>query len=148
MPGLNLASIECLLSETGTDMSKWKDSKHFTSWLGLSPNNKITGGKVYNNSTKKINNKASQILRTCALTLKHSKNFLGDFIRRKIASIGYKQAITATARKLAVIYYTMIKNKTEYIELGENYFSDMNKDKVLKKLQKQAIKLGFTIVKN
>lgn len=129
-------------------MSKWKDSKHFASWLGLAPNNKITGGKVYNTSTKKINNRASQILRTCAVTLINSKNFLGEFIRRKIARNGYKKAITATARKLAVIYYTMIKDKTEYFDLGENYYKEMNKERMLKKLQKQANIFGLKLVQN
>jgi hypothetical protein len=129
-------------------MSKWEDSKHFASWLGLAPNNKITGGKVYNTSTKKINNRASQILRTCAISLRNSKTFLGDFFRRKISRNGYKQAITATARKLAVIYYIMIKNKTEYFDLGESYYSEMNKEIMLKKLQKQANKFNLKLVQN
>jgi len=148
VPGFNILSIQNLISETGTDMSKWEDSKHFTSWLGLAPNNKITGGKIYNTSTKKINNRASQTFRNCANTLRCTKSFLGDFFRRKIARIGYKQALTATARKLSVIYYTMMKNKIDYIDLGENYYYEMNKEKVIKKMIKQAEKFGMKLVQN
>jgi len=146
IPGIDILSLENLIAETGIDMDKWKDSKHFASWVGLAPNNQITGGKTFSNSTKKINSRIKQILRNCAGSLRNSKSFLGDFFRRNIAKIGYKQAITATARKLAVIYYTMIKDKTEFKDLGENYFSEMNKEKVVNKLKKRAEKLGYQIV--
>ncbi len=145
IPGLNILSVEKLIGETGFDMSKWKNSKNFTSWLGLSPNHRITGGTVFQNSTNKVQSNAASIFRQCATTLRNSHSYLGAFFRKKMAQIGYQKAITATSRKIAVIYYTMIRYKKSYSELGENFYEELNRKKMEDNFKKLAKKLGYEI---
>ena len=101
-----------ILSETGTNLQKWPTEKHFVSWLNLCPNNKISGGKlISSHMLKKKPNPASQAFRTAANTLQRSDHWLGDYFRRMKAKGGNKYAIVATSRKLAVIYYKMVRYK-------------------------------------
>lgn len=110
----DIAALE-ILSETGTDMSKWVTSKHFVSWLNLCPNNKISGGKVISSMLlKKMPNIASQAFRHAANAVQRSNNGLGDYFRRMKAKGGNKYAIVATASKIATIYYKMVSNKEEF----------------------------------
>jgi transposase len=104
-----------LLSETGTDLSKWKNEKHFVSWLNLCPNNKISGGKlISSNLMKKKPNPASQAFRQAANAVQKSDHWLGDYFRRMKAKGGNKYAIIATANKIATIYYKMVHYKEEF----------------------------------
>lgn len=104
-----------ILSETGTDMSKWDSSKHFVSWLNLCPNNKISGGKIISSMLmKKKPNIASQAFRNAANGAQRSDNWLGDYFRRMKAKGGNKYAMVATANKIATIYYKMVLNKVEF----------------------------------
>jgi transposase len=110
----DIAALE-ILSETGTDMSKWETSKHFVSWLNLCPNNKISGGKVISSMLrKKKTNIASQAFRHAANAVQKSDNWLGDYFRRMKAKGGNKYAIVATANKIATIYYKMVRHKKEF----------------------------------
>jgi transposase len=110
----DIAALE-ILSETGTDMSKWETSKHFVSWLNLCPNNKISGGKVISSMLlKKMPNIASQAFRHAANAVQKSDNWLGDYFRRMKAKGGNKYAIVATANKIATIYYKMVRYKKEF----------------------------------
>jgi transposase len=112
-----------ILSETGTDMSKWETAKHFVSWLNLCLNNKITGGKLISSMLmKKKPNVASQAFRNAANAVQRSDNWLGDYFRRMKAKGGNKYAMVATANKIASIYYKMVKNKAEFNPLDlKNY---------------------------
>jgi len=148
VPGFDLLSIRKLISETGLDMSKWKDSSHFSSWLRLSPHSKISGEKKLSSSTLRHKPRAAIIFRMCANTLRRSKSHLGDFLRRKTAQKHYGKAVTATARKLAVIYYNMLKHKTPYNELDENYYAIHYKERSIRRLGNYAKSLGYSIVKN
>ncbi len=113
--GLSDISALEILAETGTDMSKWKDEKHFVSWLNLCPNNKISGGKIISsNILKKKPNLASQAFRTAANSICKSNNWLGDYFRRMRSKGGHKYAIVATANKIATIYYKMLSLKKEF----------------------------------
>ena len=104
-----------LLAETGTDLSKWKDEKHFVSWLNLCPNNKISGGKLISSALfNKHPNTASQAFRYAANAVQKMDNWLGDFFRRMKAKGGYQYAIVATANKIACIYYKMVRFKLEF----------------------------------
>ena len=96
-------------SEIGTDMTKWPTAKHFASWLGLSPDNRITGGKVKSSKTKPSANRAAAALRMAANALHRSDRALGAFLRRKKAHLGAPKAITATAHKLARLIYSMLR---------------------------------------
>ena len=137
-----------VLSETGTDMSRWKTEKHFASWLGLSPGNKISGGKVLNTKTKPSANRAAAALRMAAFTLANSKSALGAFYRRQRTRLGAPKAITATAHKLARLIYSMLKQGTEYVDQGQDYYEQQYRERVVKNLRKRAAQFGFELTSN
>ncbi len=112
--GLSILSVQTILSEIGTDMSKWPTVKHFTSWLGLSPNNTKTGGKVIRTQTKKTDSRANLAFRQAATTLARCKSALGNFYRRMKAKLGNPKAVVATAHKLARIVYHLLKTGVSY----------------------------------
>jgi len=117
--GLSETSGLELLAEVGTDLGKWKDEKHFVSWLNLCPNNKISGGKLISSRLfDKHPNPASEAFRHAANALQKMDNWLGDFFRRMKAKGGNKYAIVATANKLATIYYKMVRFKEEFTPIG------------------------------
>lgn len=140
--GMSATTSLEILSETGTDLSKWEDEKHFISWLNLCPNNKITGGKLISSKLlKKRSNAATQAFRAAANSLKTSENWLGDFFRRKRAKGGHKYAIVATARKIALIYYLMVKNKTPFSPLDLTEYRSQYTESKIAYLEKQLAKL-------
>jgi transposase len=94
-----------LISECGVDLSRWPTAKHFTSWLRLSPGSKISGGKVLSAYTGKTTNRVTVHLRLAAVTVGRTNTALGAFYRRLAARIGKAKAVTATARKIAVLFY-------------------------------------------
>jgi transposase len=143
--GVDELTVQKVLSEIGTDMSKWPTVKHFTSWLHLCPNNKITGGKVQQTSVQKTHNRATIALRVAASSLAKSNSSLGAFYRRMRARIGPSAAVTATAHKLARIFYVMVKEKTAYQDLGATYYEQRFRNQVLHNLTKQASRLGFRL---
>ena len=104
--GLNESSVLKILSETGSDISAWPTEKHFCSWLGLSPGNKVTGGKSLSGKTKPSANRAASAFRLSAFGLLNSQSALGAYCRRQRTRLGAPKAITATAHKLARIFYS------------------------------------------
>jgi len=144
--GINALTAQTIVSEIGLDMSKWKSVKHFSSWLGLSPNNQITGGKVIRRSTKRTTNRAAQALRMSALALTHSDSALGVFYRRMRAKHGAPKAITATAHKLARIIYFMLKRREEYVDPGASYYQEKYRERVVNNLERKADKLGYKLI--
>jgi transposase len=145
--GLNPHSILKILSEIGTDMSRWPSVKHFCSWLGLSPGNKISGGKRIGNSrTTPSANRAATALRIAAQSLYSSQSALGGYFRRQKARLGSPKAITATAHKLASILFSMISNKRDYDPPEVNYYDVQYRKRVLSNLTKRADQLGFDLV--
>ncbi len=103
-----------LLSEVGTNMGRWPSEKHFTSWLTLAPKNKISGGRLLSSRTQPSANRAAAILRMSVMSLGRTQTALGTFYRRLSARIGKPQAITATARKLAILIYRALKGELIY----------------------------------
>jgi transposase len=146
IPGIDTATALKLISEIGLDLSRWKNSKQFASWLGLCPGNKVSGGKQLSSKTKRTGNYASSILRMAASTLHRSNSALGAFFRRLKSRLGTPKAITAVAHKLSVIIFNMLKNGTEYIENGQDYYEEQYKDRILKNLRNKAKSLGFELV--
>lgn len=134
-----------ILSETGRDMSKWKTSKHFVSWLSLAPNNKISGGRILSSHIPKKKNHAGQAFRAAAGALKSSKSELGDFYRRIRARSGPKQAVVATARKLAIIWYNMVKKHERFCPMGNEVYKEHYKNKKIKYLVKQLRQCGISV---
>jgi transposase len=143
--GVDALTIQKVLSEIGTDMSKWPTVKHFASWLRLCPNNKITGGKIIHTGVLPTQNRASTALRVAAASLKHSDSALGAFYRRKRAQLGAPAAITATAHKLARIIYFMLSEHKPYHDFGADYFEEQHRARVLRNLNRQAARFGFRL---
>jgi len=144
--GLNTLTVQTIISEIGLDMSCWPTVKHFTAWLGLAPNNKITGGKVRRRETKKTTNRAATALRLGAQAVSRSDSALGAFYRRKRAQLGAPKAITATAHRIARIIYVMLKNKTEYHDPGADYYEEQHRQRAIANLKRKAKKLGLEVV--
>jgi transposase len=146
--GLETHTVLKLLSETGTDMTPWKTEKHFTSWLGLSPGNKKSGGKQLSGRRAPRNHRAATIFRLAARTLHHADCALGAFLRRLKQRLGPAKAITATARKLAVIYYRMLRDQKPYQDLGKDYYEAAYRKRLLNNLQRRAESLGYALIPN
>ncbi len=120
-------------------MTRWPTAKHFASWLGLSPNNRVTGGKVISSRTKPSANRAAKALRLAANALRlaanalyRSHSALGAFLRRKKAQLGAPKAITATAHKLARIIYAMLRYGQQYVDAGAEYYESQYHERALK----------------
>jgi len=139
--GINeIASLE-LLSEIGTDMSKWTSIKHFAAWLNVAPNTKITGGKIISSKMQKKKNHAGQTLRMSASSLSMNKSPMGEYYRKMKSRLGKKEAVVATAHKMARIIYIMIKEKKSYNQetIAKNQLEW--KEKKIKYLEKQLYQL-------
>jgi transposase len=131
-----------ILAETGTDLSKWENEKKFISWLNLCPNNKITGGKLISSTVlKKKAGLASKAFRAAANSVQKSDNWLGDFFRRKKAKGGNKYGIIATARKIAIIYYKMVRYKEGFKPVETDEYRENFKTLKIARLEKQLAKL-------
>lgn len=139
-----LVALE-IISETGIDMSKWMTEKHFTAWLNLAPNNRISGGRLLKPKKSKKKNKAGQAFLMAAYALQRSDHWLGHYYRRMKAKNGPLVATKATARKLAVIFYKMVKNKLEFSPISLENYNSKFKDQKMKYLIKQASLLGFRL---
>jgi transposase len=146
IPGLDINGIMKILAEIGLDMSKWPSAKHFASWLGLCPGNKISGGKILSSKTKPSANRAAQALRLAANSLHNSKTALGAYFRRMRARLGAPKAITAVAHKLAKILFTMLKERKSFTEIGQAAYEQAYKERQLLSLQKRARELGYGLV--
>lgn len=147
IPGLSELTVQTIVSEVGIEMDKWKTEKHFVSWLGLSPTNKTTGGKVFDTRTKKVINKASIAFRIAAFNLGRGKSALAGFYRRIKSRAGVPKAITATARKLACMFYRLLKYGQDYVECGIESYEKKYKETMVINLRKQAMRLGFEVIK-
>ena len=135
--GISEISTLTMMSEVGTDMTKWKTEHHFTSWLGLAPNTKISGGKVISSRIMKKKHYAGQAFRMAANSLYHSKSPLGDYYRRIKAKAGAGKAVDATARKLAIIYYKMVLNKEAFNPAAIEDYQKKYKEKKINQLKKK-----------
>jgi transposase len=135
-----------LIAEIGTDMTRWTTEKHFTSWLTLAPKNKISGGRLLSSRTEPAANRAAAILRMAAMTLGRGQTALGAFYRRLAARIGKPQALTATARKLALLVYRALKGDFIYRDPGADHYDHQQRTRILHRLRHRAATLGFDLV--
>src|SRR5262249_23042367 len=120
--------------------------KHFTSWLGLWPHQRVSGGKVLSRRTKSCANRAATALRLAAAALHHSQSALGAFFRRMKARLGAPKAITATAHKLARLIYTMLKHGTAYVRRGMDEHEQQYRERAVKQMTRRAKALGYILV--
>jgi len=146
IPGIAAYTGLKIISEIGLDMSRWKTGKQFASWIGLCPGNKVSGGKQLSGKSKRTANRAASALRIAASTLHRSNSALGAFLRRLKSRLGSPKAITATAHKLALIIFNMLKNGIEYIETGQDYYEQQYRERLVKSLHTRAKALGFALI--
>ena len=144
--GVDVTTALAVVSEVGADMAKFPTVKHFTSWLGLCPGTKITGGKVMSGKTKRVVNRAAQALRLAAAALRSSKSALGAYFRRLCSRMDKPKAVTAAAHKIARLIYTMLTKGQEYTDQGQDYYEERYRERVLRALSQRAAKLGMQMV--
>ena len=144
--GIDVTTALAVVSEVGVDMSRFATVKHFTSWLGLCPGTKITGGKVMSGKTKRGANLAAQALRLAAAALRTSQSALRAYFRRMCSRMDKPKAVTAAAHKLARLIYTMLTKGEEYTDQGQEYFEERYRQRVLRQLTLRAEKLGMKLV--
>jgi transposase len=135
-----------LVAECGEDMTRWPTAKHFTSWLCLAPANKISGGRILSAATRRSANRAAALLRIAAVNIGRTQTALGAFYRRLAARIGKAQAVTATARKLAVLFYKALRFGMAYADPGVSAYEARYRHRLVQHLQRRAKSLGFTLV--
>jgi len=144
--GLNTTTIYTLFAELGADLGAFPSSKHFASWLGLCPDNRISGGKVLSVKTRHVKHRVAQALRMAAQSLYRSHSTLGAFFRRMRAKLGAPKAITATAHKLARILYHLITTREPYADSQLAQAEEQYRRRMESRLHAQARALGFQLV--
>jgi transposase len=144
--GLDAYTAAKVISEIGTDMSRWPTARHFASWLGLCPGSRISGGKRLSSKTKPCANKAATALRMAAQTLYRSKSALGALLRCMKSKLGPAPAITATAHKLSRIIYAMLKTGKPFTEEDDNEYTRRRTQRTIRNLSRTAKTLGYQLV--
>lgn len=144
--GLDALSVQTILSEVGLDPTRFPSVKHFCSWLGLCPGTRITGGKPLSSQTRRVVNRAANAFRLAAQAVSHSHSALGAFYRRMRTRLGAPKAITATAHKIARLFYTLWSTHGTYTDPGENYYEQKYRERLVKHLKKTAQSLGFDLL--
>jgi transposase len=137
-----------LVAECGDDMTKWPSVKHFTSWLCLAPGNKISGGRVLRSKTRRSSSRAAALLRIAAVNIGKTHTALGAFYCRLAARAGKAKAVTATARKLAVLFYNAVRFGMAYADPGADHYEQTYRRRVVHQLDRRARQMGFTLVPN
>ena len=145
IPGLEENPLP-LFREVGRDMSRWPSAAHFVSWLALCPDNDISGGTLLWRGARRVKNRAGHLFRMAAYALHRSLTPLGNYLRRMKAKLGPQAATMATAHKIAVIFYTMIKNQVEYDETIWDARDAERKKRLEAKFKRQAKQLGYELV--
>jgi hypothetical protein len=144
--GLRVLTVLTIVSESGVDMSKWRSAKAFTSWLGLNPCNKISGGRILSSRTRKVVNRVSTALRMAAVGVAETDTWIGSFHRRMRARLGPAGANTATARKIATVVYHLLKTKEPFIDRDLIAYEARVYRHKLSRIRKQAKALGYELV--
>ena len=146
--GVGPVTAQVVLSEIGTDMSRWPTDKHFSSWLGLCPDHRISGGKILGRSTRPVVSRARNALRLSAYSLERSQSWLGAKYRRLKHRLGAPKAITALAHHQARLIYLMIKHGQEYVDQGMKAYEERYREQRLKWLAKQAQAYNMKLVED
>ena len=143
--GIDVMTAQTLVSEVGLDMSRWKTEAHFSSWLGLCPDNRVSGDKVLGRGTRRVVNRAATALRQAANTLMRSRSYLGAQYRRLRTKLGAPKAITAMAHRLARLVYRMLKYGQAYVDKGTEYYEERFRLQQIQLLRKRAARLGLQV---
>jgi len=143
--GLGVGVVMKLLSEIGPDLSRFANVKHFCSWLGLCPGTRISGGKVLSAATKRSANRARQALKMAAMSLSRSDSALGAFYRRLCTRMDKPRANTAVAHKLARMVFFMITRGEEFVDKGQQWYEEQQRQRSIASLKRRAAALGFQL---
>jgi len=135
-----------LIAECGDDMRKWPTVKHFTSWLCLAPGNKISGGRILSSKTRRSGSRAAALHRIAGVNIGRTHTALGAFYRRLAARAGKAKAVTATARKLAVLFYNALRFGMTYADPGADYYEQSYRQRVIHQLHRRGRQMGFVLV--
>ena len=144
--GIDVSTALTVVSETGTDLSRFASDKHFASWLGLCPGTRISGGKVLGSGTKHSVNRATQAFKQAAAALRTSQSALGAYFRRLCARMDKAKAVTAAAHKLARLFYALLTRGQEYVDQGQLYYEERYRQRVIYNLQRKASMFGMSLV--
>jgi transposase len=146
IPGISAVTAQVVLTEIGPSVHRFRNASAFASWLGLCPEQRISGGKVLSCKTRKVKNRAAIALRLGANSLCRAKGYFGEFFRRMRAKLGTAQAITATAHKIARVLYHVLLTREPYTETVFQHYDEQARQRAEVRLRKQAAHLGFQIV--
>jgi transposase len=138
--------VQTILAEIGLDPSRFPTAKRLASWLGLSPGINISGGKRKSSKTRHVSSRAANAFRIAAMAAGKSGSAIGAFFRCLKARLGSPKAITATAHKLARIFYQMWTTHQSYQDAGAGHYEQQFQQRKLKQLRKQAASLGFDLI--
>jgi transposase len=144
--GIDVSTAMTIVSEVGTDMSRFPSDKHFASWLGLCPGTNISGGKRLGAASKRSANRATQALKQAAAALRTSQSALGAYFRTLCGRMDKAKAVTAAAHKLARLIYAMLTKGQEYVDQGQLYYEERYRERAVRQLQRRANKLGMLVV--
>jgi transposase len=144
--GIDVLTAQTVIAEASADLSAFPSEKQFTSWLGLCPTNQQSGSKILIRRTRKVVNRATVAFRNAASTLIRSQSYLGAQYRRLRTRLGAPKAITAMARKLACLFYRLIKHGQQYVDKGTEYYEARYREQQIRSLTKRAHKLGLQLV--
>jgi transposase len=146
--GVNVLTAQTLLAEVGSDMSRFATEAHFVSYLNLSPNNKISGGKIVGREKRKSKNRAGAALRLAAGTLLNSDTYLGAQYRRLRTKLGAPKARKAMANRMARIVYRMLKYGEKYVDKGKEFYEHKYRQLQIRMLSKRATELGLQLTQS
>ena len=146
VPGISALTAHVLLTEVGPDLSAFRNEAAFSSWMGLCPDNRVSGGKRLGSRTRKVNSRAAKALRMAANALHRSQSWLGHYFRRMRAKLGAPKAITAAAHKLARILFHLLTTRQPYDESIFAQQETHHQQRIQRKLKAQAQLLGFQLV--
>jgi len=146
VPGVSSLTAHALLTEVGPDLRRFPNAAAFASWLGLCPDNRISGGRVLSVVTRKVKHRLTMALRMAAQSLHRSQSYLGQYFRRMRVRLGTPAAITAAAHKLARILYHLITTRQPYQESTFAVMEERSRHRQLLRLKKQAASFGFQLV--
>jgi len=144
--GINVLTVHTIISEVGLDISQFPTTKQFSSWLGLCPNPRISAGRIKSSRTRKVVNRAANAFRMAAQAVRRTKSALGAYYRRIQARLGAPKAITATAHKIARIFYSIWKHGDEFHDIGELKYEEKYRERVLKNMKKRGKQMGFEVI--
>lgn len=146
IPGISAITAQVILTEIGPDVHRFRNASAFASWLGLCPEQQVSGGKVLSCRTRKVKNRAAIALRMGANSLCREKGYFGGFFRRMRAKLGTAQAVTATAHKIARVLYHVLSTRQPYTETVFHQFDEQARQRSEMRLRRQASQLGFQII--